>query len=592
MILMTPYWKFTLLTFCLLLNSHSAPVQAADTSDAFRGLLQVLKETDDTQLQLDILRGMSEALKGRRQIAMPAGWPEIEAKFERSSQREVKTLAQSLSLTFGSTRAQEALRNLSLDRSADLAMRRTALESLLNARDPGLPGTSLQLLSDPALRGQALRALAAYDDPQTPSAILSIYSSLNGPEKRDALNTLVARVAYAKTLLAAVETGRIPVKDLTADIIRQLRNLRDSDIEATLQKVWGVVRDSSADKRQEIARYRAIYAAGGSTPGDSVRGRAVYARVCQQCHTLFDTGGKTGPDLTGANRNDIEYLLQNILDPNAVIPNEYRTSTIETRDERVITGIIQKQDDRTAAIATATEIIVLPRSEIKSVQNSEISMMPEGLLANLTDQEVRDLIYYLTRQAQVALLANSDTIGFFFSGKDLTNWDGNPDLWKVENGEIVGRTATGLQQNEFLKSQMVFSDFRLVCQVKLTPNAANSGIQFRSELLADGEVKGYQADMGAGWWGKLYEEKARGLLWDKSGDAYVKPGEWNQYEIVAVGHRILTAINGKPCVEISDEQGATQGIIALQLHSGGPMEVRFKDFQLELNPAPELKTVR
>ncbi len=98
--------------------------------------------------------------------------------------------------------------------------------------------------------------------------------------------------------------------------------------------------------------------------------------------------------------------------------------------------------------------------------------------------------------------------------------------------------------------------------------------------------------MGRGWWGKLYEEHGRALLWDKPGDAFVKPNDWNTYEIVAVGDRVLTALNGKQCVDLTDPQGARTGIFALQIHSGGPTEVRFKDFRLELNPKAELVTVK
>jgi hypothetical protein len=228
--------------------------------------------------------------------------------------------------------------------------------------------------------------------------------------------------------------------------------------------------------------------------------------------------------------------------------------------------------------------------DIDSAHRSEISMMPEGLLAQLKVQEVRDLIYYLSRPGQVPLLATPETVAYFFNGKDLGGWEGNEDLWRVENGELIGRSEKGLKHNEFLKSQMIFSDFRLVCKVKLTPNRENSGIQFRSEPWPNGEVKGYQADVGAGWWGKLYEEEGRALLWDKPGDQYVKPEEWNTYEILAVGHKIRTAINGKPCVNLDDPNGATEGIIALQLHSGGPVEARFKDFDVEVNPNSKLKT--
>lgn len=573
-----------------VLGSMSLSARAAEGPDPLPALVQLLGRSEDPQLQLDILKGFSEALRGRRQVQMPAGWEQLEIQLAQNPNPEIRTLAQSLSLTFGSARARAALRQMLEDKGAEISGRRTALESLLTVRDPELAPVLQRLLSDPGLRGPALRGLAAYDHSQTPAVVLAVYPTLSPSEKRDALSTLSARVAFAKPLLKAVEERSVPARDLTAEVVRQLRTLKDADLDRTLERVWGVARESGADKQQEIAKYRAIYRAGGSQPGDAIRGRVVFARTCQQCHVLFDAGGKVGPDLTGSNRSDLEYTLQNIVDPNAVIPNEYRSSALETRDDRLITGIVKQQDNTSVTVVTANEVLVVPRGEVRSLQHSDISMMPEGLLANLADQEVRDLIYYLGRPAQVPLLAAPETVPLFFNGKDLANWQGNTELWTVEEGQIVGRSLTGLKRNEFLKSQIVFGDFRLICQVKLSPNTENSGIQFRSEALPNGDVKGYQADIGAGWWGKLYEEHGREILWNQSVEDHVKAGDWNTYEIVAVGRRILTAINGKPSVQLDDSAGSAQGIIALQLHSGGPLEVRFKDFQIELNPKPELKT--
>jgi len=134
---------------------------------------------------------------------------------------------------------------------------------------------------------------------------------------------------------------------------------------------------------------------------------------------------------------------------------------------------------------------------------------------------------------------------------------------------------------------MSAADFRLSLDIKLVDNRGNSGIQFRSEALPDGEMRGYQADVGAGWWGKLYEENRRGLLWKESGEAHVKSGEWNRYEILAVGNHIRTWINGQLCVDFEDPSGESRGIFALQLHSGGATEVRFKNLKLELDPPLE-----
>ena len=400
--------RFLRLLTCSLLLVPLASRAAQPTGDPLPMLVSVLRGTADPELQLDILRGLNSAFKGRRRLPMPKGWEAVEAQLERSPNADVRALAQSLSLTFGSTSALVTLRNTASDRSADLNARRTALTSLLDAKDTGLPPILLGLLDDATLRGAALRGLAGYDDPKAPAAILAVFDSLEVAEKRDALNTLAARAPNAKALMAALAEGKVPRNVLTADIFRQLHNLKNAEIDADLQKVYGTIRESSADKQKEIERYKRIYWAGGSQPGDGPRGRAVFVRTCQQCHTLFDVGGKVGPELTGSNRGDLDYILQNILDPNAVIPNEYRASTIDLKDGRSLTGIVKQQDGKSVTVLTQTETLVLPRNEIDSIQQSELSMMPEGLLAPLSDQEVRDLIYYLGRTGQVPLPAEKE----------------------------------------------------------------------------------------------------------------------------------------------------------------------------------------
>jgi len=386
--------------------AFAAPHRGAhitSSQDGLAAVVEVLNKTKDRQLELDILKGMRDALKGRRTVSMPKGWDQVEEKLSASSNPEIKALAQSLSLTFGSTRALDDLRKIAQDKHAAPAVRRAAVESLLSVKDTGLPPILQGLLSEPGLRSPALRGLALYDDSRTSSEILAVYHQFDTGEKRDALATLTSRPAYAKPLLQGIEDKIVNPTDLTAELVRQLKSLKNPEINQQIEKVWGSFRETSADKKAEIDRYKKIYFAGGSQPGDASRGRAVFTKTCQQCHTLFDVGGKVGPDLTGSNRADIDYIFQNIVDPNAVIPNDYRTSTVELKDERVITGIIRQQDDKSLSVVTANESLVIPRNEVKSVQQGEISMMPEGLLAQLTDQEVRDLVYYLSRPGQVPL---------------------------------------------------------------------------------------------------------------------------------------------------------------------------------------------
>ncbi|MFH5805242.1 DUF1080 domain-containing protein [Alienimonas sp. DA493] len=187
-----------------------------------------------------------------------------------------------------------------------------------------------------------------------------------------------------------------------------------------------------------------------------------------------------------------------------------------------------------------------------------------------------------------------------FDGKTLDGWTGEKDLWSVQMIDdvptIVG-VSEGLDHNTFLTTDRTFGDFDLTFEMKLTPNDANSGIQFRSVRIAeeegekpgpDSEMRGYQADAGAGWWGKLYEENGRGMLYPAEGkpdqtsaEDALKPGEWNVYRISAEGDRVRTWINGAPSVDLVDPEGRKEGMIGLQMHSGGPMTVRFRRFVLQ-----------
>jgi putative membrane-bound dehydrogenase-like protein len=353
--------------------------------------------------QLEMLRGLSAALRGQRTAPMPDTWPAAESHLAANPHPEIRTLAQSLSLKFGSDRARTELRHTALDAQSPTPIRRAALDALLAAKDSALPHVLRELLHAAELRGPALRALAQFADPQTPETVLRVYASLDSSQRRDALNTLASRPPYARSLLDAVAARQIPVNDITADVIRQLRSFNDPDVQEQLALLYGPARPVDPDRQAEIERYRRIYHAGGSQPGDASRGRVVYNLVCAQCHTLFDDGGAVGPDLTGSNRGDLNYILENILDPNAVIPNEYRATEIETTDGRVVTGIVKVQGDTHLTLQTANELLNIPRDEILALDHSELSMMPEGLLDPLSDQQVRDLIYYLSRPGQVPL---------------------------------------------------------------------------------------------------------------------------------------------------------------------------------------------
>lgn len=557
-------------------------VGAIGTPEAFDLLAKSLAEAKTDEQRLAYFRGLQEGAKGQRQLPTPKSWDAAYAALKKIPDAALQQQALGLAVVFGDKEAIGTLRKVLADPKAEAVARLAAMTALVDARDAGTVPLLHAALADKAMRAPALRSLAAFDDPKTPAAILALYPQLTLAEKRDALGTLASRASFAKELMAAVAAKTIPTTDVPAETVRQLRAFNDAALDKQIADLWGVVRESPAEKKQLIAAWKKRLTANTAPPGDPNLGRAVFAKTCLNCHTLYGVGGKVGPEITGANRGSIDYLLENILDPNAVIPKEYAATRIVTTDDRNIVGIIKGEANGVLTIMTDRETLTIAVADVASRKPSDLSMMPDDILKQVNETEFRALIAYLQTPSQVPLLATADNAKELFNGKDLSNWDGDKDLWKVENGEIVGKATIGLKRNTFLVSHTAVENFKLTLKVKLTPNKENSGIQFRSIPLPNGEMLGPQADIGAGWWGKLYEESGRGLLAKEGGEQFVKPDEWNDYEIEANGGSVRITINGKLCTDYKDDKLARRGAIGLQLHSGGPLEVRFKDIKLEV----------
>ena len=186
--------------------------------------------------------------------------------------------------------------------------------------------------------------------------------------------------------------------------------------------------------------------------------------------------------------------------------------------------------------------------------------------------------------------------GMIFDGKTLEGWEGDADYFRVDKGAIVaGRGEEPIAQNEFLCTTKEYGDFELRLKVRTRTDGANGGIQFRSKRVPDErEVSGYQADVGAGWWGKLYDESRRNkvLAAPENYEEFaknVKPTLWNDYRIRCEGNHIQLWVNGKMSVDYTetDDSIAKTGVIAVQIHGGAPAEIWYKDIQIKELDASE-----
>ena len=365
------------------------------------GLVRLLGESINPVLMVDVLEGFREAYRGRKSVEIPEGWSAVLERLSISPIAEVRNGGLALALQFDDPKAVAILQATISDGSQSSKRRMDALHLLAERRIPGLAPRLLPLLDQPPLRGAAIRALAGYDDPAIPGAIVRLYQGMTEADRLDAVATLAARASTALSLLEAVRAGIIPRRDLSATTARQLLVLNDSKITAILGEVWGTIRPTSTSKAPLMARYKATLKPDRLKTADPSKGRSVFQRNCVACHKLFDEGGDVGPELTGSDRANVDYLLENVLDPNASVPLEYRAATVALADGRVLTGLVQKQDDKTLVVRTSNERLVLAREDVSEFKASNLSMMPEGLFEKLTDDEVRDLIAYLASKVQV-----------------------------------------------------------------------------------------------------------------------------------------------------------------------------------------------
>jgi putative membrane-bound dehydrogenase-like protein len=377
--------------------------RVASRVDDLEPIMAALLAARGDSAELLILDEMSKAFEGRANLRVPEGWSAAFEKLARTPSRAVEERIQALAVKFGDRRIFPHLRGVLADGEAAIERRRHALEILLDGKDREAIPVLQQILAEPALRVRALKGLAAFDDPSTPGAVLGHYGALPAAEKLDAIQTLSSRPSYGIELLEAVREGRVPRTDLGAFTIRQLRSFKDERLDQAIEEVWGKAREASEDKLELIAEHRKRLTPAALKGADLQKGRAIFHRSCQQCHMLFGAGGTIGPEITGSDRANLDYILENIIDPSAVAGKDYLMNQLVLKDGRIASGLILKETESAFTVRTINEEVVVAKEDILQNTLSSLSLMPEDLLAPLTGDEVRDLIAYLASPHQVLL---------------------------------------------------------------------------------------------------------------------------------------------------------------------------------------------
>lgn len=353
--------------------------------------------------QLDTVRGISEALRGWREADAPQGWSKLRESVAKTSNQTLKELVRDLSLIFGDEAVISELKNIVLDETANTKDRRNALQRLIANKSPQLLPLLQTVITNKAVAPVAARGLAAYDDPGASRTIISYYENLEPADRPDVIGVLVSRPAYADALLDAVAAGKIKRADMSAFHARQVASLGDANLRTKLAKVWGDIRTAGKDKEQLITKYKTLLTPERLKKADAAKGRELFNMACALCHKLYGEGATIGPDLTGSGRSNLDYLLENILDPAAIMAADFKMAVVTLKDGRVLNGVVSAQTDRTVTLQSLTESTTLERKDIAEFKTSDTSLMPEGLLESLDDSQTADLISYLMSAEQVPL---------------------------------------------------------------------------------------------------------------------------------------------------------------------------------------------
>ena len=404
-----PAIAVTILTVCGFGDDGPARKQkngaAADQSqikkdDRLSLLVQTLSKTDDSAIRKALMRGMLDGLAGRRNVVPPKEWAALRARLAGSDDQEIRDLSQRLSQSFGDKKAAAQAVATVKNTSVGIGRRRDALRSLLNQQNQDASDLLESLLDEPELAIDAIRGYASIENATAPAILLGRYKRMDATQRRAVIETLATRRRYAYSLLAAVKRKYISRDDIPAHVARSLNNLLGDQF----VQIFGRVKPIGKDREKLLAKYKRMVTAESMAQADAGRGRVVFNKTCSACHLLYGEGGKIGPDLTGSNRANLDYILLNSVDPSYDVPEAYKMLTVVTVDGRVLNGVVAEEDEVRVVLKTVEQPrVVIAKEDIEERKVSPKSMMPDGQLEKMKAQELLDLIKYLRTTAQVEM---------------------------------------------------------------------------------------------------------------------------------------------------------------------------------------------
>jgi putative heme-binding domain-containing protein len=347
-----------------------------------------------------LVAGLQEGLLGRDMVELPKELLKALEPYGDASGEAPLTMQ----LRQGDENALGKALEIIADAQAEIGERLAYIQITGETNQPASVPVLLNLVKDgqssPVVKQAALHALQAYPDEGIGQQLARAYQGFrdNIHVREAALALFASRVSWAGEFLAEVsETRTVHADDVPLHLVKRFRLLGDAAVTETVDRWWPQsIPLTAAEKTRLINRYGEVLASGN---GDMIKGKMLFLTSCGACHRIDGEGSLVGPELTGYDRSNPEYLLLHTVDPDADIREGYEVQRVVTSDGRTLEGRIRTQNGGTVVLdpPLGGKATILSKDKIKEMEIRQSSFMPERLLDSLSDQDIRDLFSYLMK---------------------------------------------------------------------------------------------------------------------------------------------------------------------------------------------------
>jgi putative membrane-bound dehydrogenase-like protein len=437
---------------------------ASDAGARAQVLALAARETDAAR-RATLVGRVVEGVRQSGAFAAPEGWPALVAGLRQGAAPDLLANLNELDALAGDEASRAFYRGHLADVKAPFPARQRALAVLVASRDRAAAPVIHQVLAEQTsvfFRRSLIQALATVGDDASPGVLLGSLASFTPEQAADAVAALAGNAVGGKALLAAVAAGKADKALLSPLVVRQLKSLGDQGLDAQLAAVVGVVNATKADFAKTKARYEAMLKPEAVRKGDIAAGRQLFASTCGICHTFGYVGNQVGPGLAGSNIGKLDYLLENVLNPNGVIGKDYQLNVFKLKSGATMSGIVQFEDAQSFRLALPGGAkFTVSKNEVEKREVLAMSLMPEGLLDALSKEQVINLVAYLQfpdgfpagapgvwrlegalegENLKVLSVTGGKTTNQRMTGFKASRWSGDDHVWWT--GGKVGDTLT------------------------------------------------------------------------------------------------------------------------------------------------------